>query len=438
MADDIIHCRADDAVREARNDTRRPAGTSAILEGWSAFTLGQIVQSGRKICYGIVQPGENTAGGIPLIRGRDYSFGWAPLDGFYRVSEEIDRPYKRSKVKPNDLLLTIVGAGTGNVAVVPEWLDGANITQTTARISVDPTRHDYRFVKALLESDYGKQAVYRAIKGGAQPGLNIADIELFEFMFPPRQEEQRIADILTTWEDAIAIVEALIANARAQKQSLMQSLLTGKRRLPGFGGPWVRKAISDISSRVTRRNDGSKLPVLTISSTAGFVRQDAKYRRFMAGKSVENYIVLRKGEFAYNKGNSKTYQFGCVFDLQEFDSGLVPHVYVCFKLKEGYSHRFYKALFEADYLAPQLGRLVNTGVRNNGLLNITPAQFLGTSVPVPPIDEQDAIAAVMETASAKVRALEGQLVALQQEKAALMQQLLTGKRRVKLDQKEAA
>jgi type I restriction enzyme S subunit len=243
---------------------------------------------------------------------------------------------------------------------------------------------------------------------------------------------------LSTWDQAIDTVDALVENARAQNRALMQSLLTARRRLPGFREPWAHKTIAGISTRVSRRNDGSEPPVLTISSTAGFVRQDAKYKRYMAGRSVENYIMLQRGEFAYNKGNSKTYQFGCIFDLWEFESGLVPHVYVCFKLKEGYSHRFYKALFEADYLAPQLGRLVNTGVRNNGLLNITPAQFLGTSVPVPPTDEQDAIAAVMETASAKVRALEGQLTALRQEKAALMQQLLTGKLRVKYTEREMA
>jgi type I restriction enzyme S subunit len=265
-----------------------------------------------------------------------------------------------------------------------------------------------------------------------------SEIDQYEVLLPPLAEQRRIAEILSTWDQAIDTVDALVENARAQNRALMQSLLTARRRLPGFREPWAHKTIAGISTRVSRRNDGSEPPVLTISSTAGFVRQDAKYKRYMAGRSVENYIMLQRGEFAYNKGNSKTYQFGCVFDLSEFDSGLVPHVYVCFKLKEGYSHRFYKALFEADYLAPQLGRLVNTGVRNNGLLNITPAQFLSTSVPVPPINEQDAIAAVMETASAKVRALEGQLGALRQEKAALMQQLLTGKRRVKVDQKEAA
>ena len=405
---------------------------------WQPIQLKDIVQKRRKICYGIVQPGDFTADGIPLIRGKDYSFGWVPLEDFFRVSEAIDRPYKRSKVKPRDLILTIVGAGTGNVATVPDWLDGANITQTTARIAVDHEKFDYRYVRALLQSRFGQNAVYRAIKGGAQPGLNIADVEKFTFFYPPKNVQSQIADAAESWERAIETVEALIANARAQKQALMQQLLSGKHRLPGFNSEWQRKPINDIATRVTRRNDGTELPVLTISSTSGFVRQDEKYRRFMAGKSVDTYIMLNEGEFAYNKGNSKTYEFGCIFDLEGYARALVPHVYVCFKLKKGYSHRFYKALFEADYLAPQLGQLVNTGVRNNGLLNIKPSEFLGTKVPVPPLDEQDAIAAVMEAASRTVIEHEAQLTALRQEKAALMQQLLTGKRRVKLPESEVA
>jgi type I restriction enzyme S subunit len=405
---------------------------------WQPIQLKDVVQKGRKICYGIVQPGDFTADGIPLIRGKDYSFGWAPLEDFFRVSEAIDRPYKRSKVKPRDLILTIVGAGTGNVATVPDWLDGANITQTTARIAVDHDKFDHRYVRALLQSRFGQNAVYRAIKGGAQPGLNIADVEKFTFFYPPKNVQSQIADAAEAWERAIETVEALIANARAQRQALMQQLLSGKHRLPGFNSEWQRKPINDIATRVTRRNDGTELPVLTISSTSGFVRQDEKYSRFMAGKSVDTYIMLNEGEFAYNKGNSKTYEFGCIFDLEGYARALVPHVYVCFKLKKGYSHRFYKALFEADYLAPQLGQLVNTGVRNNGLLNIKPSEFLGTKVPVPPLDEQDAIAAVMEAASRTVIEHEAQLTALRQEKAALMQQLLTGKRRVKLPESEVA
>jgi type I restriction enzyme S subunit len=275
-------------------------------------------------------------------------------------------------------------------------------------------------------------------QGAKRYKLTKAALEKLEIVLPPLVEQNRIVQILSTWDQAIETVDALIANARAEKAALMERLLTGRLRLEGASGLWTIKRIDEISTRVTSRNDGSNLPVLTIASTSGFVRQDEKYSRFMAGKSVESYILLRRGEFAYNKGNSKTYQYGCVFDLENYECALVPHVYVCFKLKAGYSHRFYKALFEADYLGPQLGRLVNTGVRNNGLLNITPSQFLACSVPVPPPAEQEAIAAIMEASAEALRGLERQFAALKAEKSALMQQLLTGKRRVKLPESEMA
>ena len=149
-------------------------------------------------------------------------------------------------------------------------------------------------------------------------------------------------------------------------------------------------------------------------------------------------VLKTKGEFAYNKGNSKTYEFGCIFDLDSHKSGLVPHVYVCFKLHQGLSHRYFKYLFEADYLKPQLGALVNTGVRNNGLLNIKPAEFMNTKVPVPCFDEQERIADVLHASSETISKLQLKLDALKQEKKALMQQLLTGKRRVKVDDMEVA
>ena len=248
-----------------------------IPDEWQPIQLKDVVQKGRKICYGIVQPGDFATDGIPLIRGKDYSFGWAPLEDFFRVSEAIDRPYKRSKVKPRDLILTIVGAGTGNVATVPDWLDEANITQTTARIAVDHEKFDYRYVRALLQSRFGQNAVYRAIKGGAQPGLNIADVEKFTFFYPPKNVQSQIADAAEAWDRAIETVEALIANARAQKQALMQQLLPQgttppKKRLPGFSGEWRKLHIGDVAKEVSERaGEKAGYPVLSCSKYDGMV-----------------------------------------------------------------------------------------------------------------------------------------------------------------------
>ncbi|WP_102795411.1 restriction endonuclease subunit S [Bowmanella denitrificans] len=269
------------------------------------------------------------------------------------------------------------------------------------------------------------------------PTLNRNNVHGVKCVFPPFSEQKKIAEILSTWDKAITTTEQLLANSQQQKKALMQQLLTGKKRLLNkngvrFSEEWKFQSISQISKRIQRKSDGEDHPILTISSLSGFVRQDERYSRYMAGESVKNYILLKKGEFAYNKGNSKTYEFGCIFDLDSHKSGLVPHVYVCFKLHQGLSHRYFKYLFEADYLKPQLGALVNTGVRNNGLLNIKPAEFMITKVPVPCFDEQERIADVIHASSDTISKLQQKLDALKQEKKALMQQLLTGKRRVQL------
>jgi len=279
----------------------------------------------------------------------------------------------------------------------------------------------------LNKGEFERQAVGSTIKT-----IGLPYFKKLTIAYPPYNEQKRIAEILSTWDRAIETTEKLIANSESQKKALMQQLLTGKKRLPGFGGEWRYGRICDVSTRVNRRNDGQNLPILTISSTQGFVRQDKKFSRYMAGKSADDYISLRTGEFAYNKGNSKTYEFGCIFPLKDYPEALVPHVYICFSIKPGYDANFYKVLFESDYLRPQLRRIVKTGVRNNGLLNITPAEFLETTVPVPPFNEQCAIAANLSVATEIVRKLTDKLERLRAEKSALMQQLLTGKRRAKI------
>ncbi|MHD0620912.1 restriction endonuclease subunit S [Citrobacter koseri] len=298
--------------------------------------------------------------------------------------------------------------------------------------------NDEKFIYFLLSNfDFKKFSDKTGV-----PGVNRNDLHAVNVLLPPFLEQKKIAQILSTWDKAISVTEKLLANSQRQKKALMQQLLTGKKRLLDengvrFSTQWEFKRISEIATRVQRKNDAAEHPILTISSLSGFVRQDERYSRYMAGESVKNYILLKKGEFAYNKGNSKTYEFGCIFDLEAYETGLVPHVYVCFRLKNGLSHRYFKYLFEADYLKPQLGALVNTGVRNNGLLNIKPTEFMQTKVPVPCFEEQESIADMLYNSSRTIRVLQDKLACLKDEKKALMQQLLTGKRRVKVDAEEA-
>lgn len=273
----------------------------------------------------------------------------------------------------------------------------------------------------------------RVAVGSTIKTIGLPYFKKLKITLPPHSEQRRIAQILSTWDQAIATSESLLRNAQRQMDGLLQQLLIK----PAARGDWDTCPIGEISERIQRRaKEGEQLPVLMISSGSGFVRQDEKYSRFMAGKSVENYIALDQGEFAYNKGNSKSYEFGCVFSLNTYERGLVPNVYVCFKLSPNLNPAFYEHLFRADFLHDQLGALVNTGVRNNGLLNIKPVDFLACQVPVPPLDVQHRSAEVLTTAAKWVALQERDLELLKQEKTALMSQLLTGKRRVKLPDAE--
>ena len=104
------------------------------------------------------------------------------------------------------MITTIVGAGVGNMEIVPKWLEGANITQTTARIAINNKIADFKFYYQVLCSHIGKLNVRNYEKGGAQPGLNLSDIKKYLVPFPERLEQQKIAEILTTVDDKLEII----------------------------------------------------------------------------------------------------------------------------------------------------------------------------------------------------------------------------------------
>lgn len=165
-----------------------------VPEHWEVRKLKQIVRRGRRITYGIVQPGEPDSNGRFMVRGQDYSSGWAGTESIFRVSPVVEEPYRRSRLMAGDLVLTIVGAGVGNVAIVPEWLDGANITQTTARISLDPDKCDPSYIAYVLSTRIGYENVRLVVKGAAQPGLNLEHVRLFLVTHPPIHEQRAIAN----------------------------------------------------------------------------------------------------------------------------------------------------------------------------------------------------------------------------------------------------
>lgn len=421
-----------------------------VHEELATVSLSSLVQKGRKITYGIVQPGQFIEDGVILVRGRDYSAGWRDLDGFKRVTPEIDAPYKRSKLRAGDLIMTIVGANTGTVAVVPEWLDGANITQTTARVAVDPTQAEPGFVEQVLRSAIGQREVYRYQKGGAQPGLNLADVEKFRVPLPSLPEQRKIATILRTWDEALAKLNALSLAKLKRHRGLTMTLVFGVQQLDGLRTPdevtpyrwfqlpasWSCKPIGDVAVEVSKRNsDGDRHEVLSCSKYDGFVRSLEYFKKQVFSADRTGYKKIWHGDFGFPSNHVEEGSIG----LQNLvDVGVVSPIYTVFRFNPDevfgeYAHavlktELYRHIFEVS---------TSSSVDRRGSLRWN--EFCLLPFPVPPLAEQETIAEVLRTSKCEVDALNAEIEALTRQKRGLMQKLLTGEWRVEVsDDEEAA
>jgi type I restriction enzyme S subunit len=213
---------------------------------WQVLPLRRLIQSDRRITYGIVQPGKPDEVGRYMVRGQDYSAGWADPSTIFRVSDAIEAAYRRSRLAHGDLVMTIVGAGVGNTARVPDWLDGANITQTTARLAIDPEEADPDFVAAVLRGPIGRRSVEAYAKGAAQPGLNLEHVKLFPVTVPPLDEQRRIAVFIqhetAAFEALTAEAERAIALLKERRAALISAAVTGKIDVRGLVAPAEAKA----------------------------------------------------------------------------------------------------------------------------------------------------------------------------------------------------
>lgn len=194
-----------------------------IPETWAVEELKILCQPGRSITYGILKPGPDVSGGVPYIRVADFPNNRLKVDGIRRTTKQIADMYRRSSLREGDLLLSIRGTA-GRVCRVPAQLDGANITQDTARISVHPElSSDY--MEFYLQSPSAQKRLEAAMKGVAVRGVNIGDVRVLQVALPPRIEQD---EIVLRVDVMLKIVEAIaqrLQKATAQADRLAQAIL---------------------------------------------------------------------------------------------------------------------------------------------------------------------------------------------------------------------
>ncbi|WP_213066182.1 restriction endonuclease subunit S [Acinetobacter sp. CFCC 11171] len=398
--------------------------------------LDTFVSNDAPICYGILKPGDHYEGGIPVIKVKNIIGGVILEDDLLKTTPEIHAQYKRAEVKEGDILLTIRGT-TGRVAIVPNSLNGANITQDTARIRVS-SNDDSLYIFYALQSFNVQQQITLNTVGQAVKGINIAEVKKLKIYHPILDEQKAIAQILSTWDQAISATEKLLENSQQQKKALMQQLLTGKKRLldesgAQFDGEWKLVKVSNLLKvRKERQVPTAEVPLFSLTIENGITPKSDRYNREFLVKNTEEkkYKVVRPKDIVYNPANLR---WGAINFSRLNHSVVVSPIYEVLYVSE-------KDKVSLEFIAQKLmtkdqinrfAAMVEGTLVERMAVKIEP--FLATKLSIPPsLKEQQAIAIVLSKADQQIELLQKKLDCLKQEKKALMQQLLTGKKRVKV------
>ena len=237
-------------------------------------------------------------------------------------------------------------------------------------------------------------------------------------ILPPVAEQQKIAAILTTQDKVIDLKEKLLGEKQRQKKYLMQQLLTGKKRLPGFYGAWSFPKAKEIFQSVSDKDHKGDLAVLSSTQDRGIVPRDEvdidiKYDAC----SLVNYKKVSKGNFVISL---RSFQGGIEYSTY---TGLVSPAYTVLSSRKEISDGYYKQFFKSTDYINRLNVAVY-GIRDGK--QISYEDFGRLRIPYPPIKEQDAIAEVLSTADHEIDLLQQDIEQEKQKKKALMQLLLTG------------
>ena len=324
------------------------------------------------------------------------------------------------------LLMAMYGQGKtrGTVAILE--IDAA-VNQACAAITVKDGKSKFLFYQ--LKNSY--QDIRKLSNTGNQENLNADIIKTYQVPWAPDEEQERISTILTTQDKVIELKEKRLAEKQRQKKYLMQQLLTGKKRLPGFSGEWKNIKLCEVLSERKEKNVEQNLRICSVAVQKGVVDQVEHLGRSYAANDTSNYSVAHYGDIIYTKSPTGDFLYGIVKQNLLQETVAVSPLYGVFTpLTFGlgyFLHTYFQsAICARNYLLP----IVQKGAKNT--INITNDTFISSKLYLPlDVEEQKAIADTFIAADREIELLQQDIEQEKQKKKALMQLLLTGIVRVK-------
>ena len=402
-----------------------------IPEDWDIDKLASLTQSKRPISYGIVQTGRPIEGGVACIRVVDINDGIINDKDLITTSKEINNSYKRTILNEGDLIIALRGK-IGELAVVTKEFEGANLTRGVALIALQEI-YSSHFYQQYLSSAESKIRLQNSLNGSALQELPIATVRSFPIAIPPLPEQRAIAATLSDVDALIASLDKLIAKQRHLKTATMQQLLTGKKRLPGFGDEWSLEKLGKLAeiidphpSHRAPAEQSFGMPFVGIGDIATEGKINTESARLVDEKIFDehrNRYCLEDGLI----GIGRVASIGKVVRLRSDIGKYVVSPTIAVIKAQAIEIDYLFSFLISRNATEQFDRISNGSTRQSVGMSV----LREIMVHVPKTrEEQRAIATVLSDMDAAISALETRRAKTQAIKQGMMQELLTGKTRL--------
>lgn len=259
------------------------------------------------------------------------------------------------------------------------------------------------------------------------PNITGNEVAKFPILIPSKEEQNSIVEVLGLWDTAIEKQSKLIEKFKLRKRALMQQLLTGKKRLPGCSGEWKRVSLKSFATEVSVKNKKNKdYNVLSCTKYDGLVPSLEYFGKQIYSNDLGNYKIVPMHHFAYATNHIEE---GSIGYQSKYEYGLISPMYTVFKTdKDVIDDIFLFAVLKSHHLTYLYQSMMEGSINRRGGLRWD--SFSTIKIDLPPLNEQKAISAFLKDADKEIELANEKLASLQSQKRGLMQQLLTGKKRI--------
>ena len=392
-----------------------------LPSGWRVVKLGDVFE---KSFYGTSKT-TSINGKYPVLRMGNMQNGTLDLRDLVYIDLE-ENEFEKYRLHKGDILLNRTNSHSlvGKVSLFDldgDYLTASYLVAFRPNLKVlNPT-----FSNNLLNTiRYQEKIRTIATKGVSQSNINPTSFKnIIKIPLPPLDEQEKIAEILSTWDEAINLTINLIESKKQFKKALMQNLLTAKIRFPQFKGEWKEIRLGNFLEEKSERNTKNIDLILSVTNKFGFVTQVEYFDKSVASDNTANYKIVRKGNFAYNPSRINV---GSIALLESYEIGILSPMYVVFECLKNLDNRFLKFWFQSHSFMGNLFKYLAGSVRES--LNFNDMKTI--SIKLPNLKEQQKIAEVLTSCDNEINLLNLKLENLKKQKQGLMQKLLSGKVRI--------